>query len=106
MQETRGKIQRGGWGVAVLRCSLFFGWGCSLRARMFDRALLRTAADIWQKEQRRDFFFKEEDKRRLGKKCTGGHAPVEVVVCAVGRVVMLPHCGDDCAIYCLAGAGD
>lgn len=52
------------------------------------------------------FFFKEEDKRRLGKSALVGHAPVEVVVCAVGRVVMLPHCGDDCAIYCLAGAGD
>lgn len=96
--------------MAALRCSLFFGWGCSLRARMFDRALLRTAADIWQKEQRGDFLFfiflKKRTKEGWEKSALVGHAPVEVVVCAVGRVVMLPHCGDDCAIYCLAGAGD
>lgn len=55
----------------------------------------------------RDFFlFKKRTKEGWRKSALAGHAPVEVVVCAVGRVVMLPHCGDDCAIYCLAGAGD
>lgn len=49
-------------------------------------------------------------KSTKGRRIWGGHtpestemanAPVEVVVCAVGRVVILPRFGDDCAIYCL-----
>lgn len=35
----------------------------------------------------------------------GGQVLAEVVVCAVGLSYYTP-CGDDCAIYCLAGAGD
>lgn len=57
------------------------------RTPCFSRALLRTAT-----QTERDIWIEEKLKRTngKGKENQGGQALVEVVVCAVGRVVILP----------------
>lgn len=57
------------------------------RTPCFSRALLRTATQDWTRHlDRREA---KEDKRKR-ERAPGGQALVEVVVCAVGRVVILP----------------
>lgn len=57
------------------------------RTPCFSRALLRTATQDWTRHlDRREA---KEDKRKRQRE-PGGQALVEVVVCAVGRVVILP----------------
>lgn len=72
-------------------------------SRLFMHRRADHPAVIGPRATLEDWVEKDEEEE---EGAPAGYAPAEVVVCAVDRVVVLPHCGDDCAIYCLAGAGD